>query len=351
MADQPKSAPQGDGNAQAAGNSECQHPETATRSPRPAGTRRLPVRDRQDLRQGPVARESRRAAIVPDDRGAAGRDRPAHAWRAGGAGHLRMRTDDHGDGDRRAARRYSWSRRRRRDCSRSAACPRRTAAAGTGDPLSACCSRTRARPWRTTMRARVSRRCISRRSISKRSTSSKWRNCGSRSAPSPTDVAARCLPRRRDAALAARGGCSVALAASAVRCGRFRSTAEAATVLYDAPSAKARAALRLWPRRAGRSAGERRRLDEGARRLGTIGWIAGKVLAEKRTLIVRVPAADVRGRPTTRRRSCFAPNTTCCSNSRRTATSPATTATPGWVKVRHRDGQSGLRALAQVFGL
>ena len=33
------------------------------------------------------------------------------------------------------------------------------------------------------------------------------------------------------------------------------------------------------------------------------------------------------------------------------ATSPATTAHPGWVKVRHRDGQSGFVRVAQIFGL
>src|SRR5438046_3869007 len=33
------------------------------------------------------------------------------------------------------------------------------------------------------------------------------------------------------------------------------------------------------------------------------------------------------------------------------ATSAVSTATPGWVKVRHRDGQTGFIRVAQVFGL
>ncbi len=33
------------------------------------------------------------------------------------------------------------------------------------------------------------------------------------------------------------------------------------------------------------------------------------------------------------------------------ATSAATTAAPGWIKVRHRDGQVGYVRVGQVFGL
>ena len=33
-----------------------------------------------------------------------------------------------------------------------------------------------------------------------------------------------------------------------------------------------------------------------------------------------------------------------------TAATPTASATPGWVKVRHRDGASGYVRLAQVFG-
>jgi hypothetical protein len=33
------------------------------------------------------------------------------------------------------------------------------------------------------------------------------------------------------------------------------------------------------------------------------------------------------------------------------AASPSSTATPGWVKVRHRDGQTGFVRISQVFGL
>jgi len=33
------------------------------------------------------------------------------------------------------------------------------------------------------------------------------------------------------------------------------------------------------------------------------------------------------------------------------ASSPTTTSTPGWVKVRHRDGQTGYIRVSQVFGL
>ena len=103
-------------------------------------------------------------------------------------------------------------------------------------------------------------------------------------------------------------------------------------------------AVRLRPRRAARSAGRRRGLDQDPRRRrrdrldrqqepgrqADAAWCARRV-------------ADVRANPDERRRSSSAPSRTCCSNSPKPAASPATTATPGWVKVRHRDGQTGLR--------
>ena len=76
------------------------------------------------------------------------------------------------------------------------------------------------------------------------------------------------------------------------------STAEAPTVLYDAPSAKAQAAVRLRPRRAGRSAGERRGLDQGPRHRRH-HRLAGRPRDSSTSamLLVRAPAADVRANP------------------------------------------------------
>jgi SH3-like domain-containing protein len=131
----------------------------------------------------------------------------------------------------------------------------------------------------------------------------------------------------------------------------YRSTVEAPTVLYDAPSAKARplfvygrdvpvevlVAVEGWTKV--RDAG------------GTIGWIAGKGLADKRVLMVRVPIADVRANPDENAAIVFRAEQNVLLELAESASSPATTAAPGWVKVRHRDGQTGYVRLAQVFGL
>ena len=85
---------------------------------------------------------------------------------------------------------------------------------------------------------------------------------------------------------------------------------------------------------------------------GAIGWIANKALADKRMLVVRVARRRrAQPAPRTARRWCSGPSRTCCSSSRSLRPRRATTATPGWVKVRHRDGQTGFVRIAQVFGL
>ena len=56
---------------------------------------------RQDLRQGPLAREPGLAAVVPDAGAAAGRSRAAHARRADPARRLRERAHGHADREER----------------------------------------------------------------------------------------------------------------------------------------------------------------------------------------------------------------------------------------------------------
>ena len=69
---------------------------------------------------------------------------------------------------------------------------------------------------------------------------------------------------------------------------------------------------------------------------GAFGWIANKSLSDKRMLLVRVPVAEIRANPDEAAPIVFRAETT---------------ATPGWVKVRHRDGQTGYVRVNQVFGL
>jgi len=149
-------------------------------------------------------------------------------------------------------------------------------------------------------------------------------------------------------------GAAVALAAawSAASWGAdFMSTSDAATVLYDAPSAKAKPLFVL-----GRDMplevivpveGWTKVRDAG----GTIGWVEKGHLADRRTLVVRVPVADVRASPDDNAALVFKAENGVLLELAEPAASAAATTMPGWVKVRHRDGQSGFVRIAQVFGL
>jgi SH3-like domain-containing protein len=130
----------------------------------------------------------------------------------------------------------------------------------------------------------------------------------------------------------------------------YRTTAEAPTLLYDAPSTKARP-LFVYGRDVPLEVvvtveGWTKVRDVG----GAFGWISNKSLTDKRALLVRVPVADVRGNPDDAAPVVFRAEQNVLLDLAESATSPATTAAPGWVKVRHRDGQSGYVRVNQVFG-
>jgi SH3-like domain-containing protein len=160
----------------------------------------------------------------------------------------------------------------------------------------------------------------------------------------------RCL-RVRQAGLRLALAAWAALAASFALAADFRATAEAPTLLYDAPSAKARA-LFVY----GRDVPMEVLVNvEGWTKVrdstGTIGWIAAKGLSDKRTVMVRVPVADVRANPEDAATVVFRAEQHVLLELAETVSSPAATANPGWVKVRHRDGQAGYVRVPQVYGL
>jgi SH3-like domain-containing protein len=130
----------------------------------------------------------------------------------------------------------------------------------------------------------------------------------------------------------------------------FSAIADAA-VLYDAPSAKAKALFVL-----GRDTpvelvvpleGWTKVRDPG----GTIGWVEKKHLADKRMLVVRAPVADVRASPDEAAPLVFRAEQNVLLELAEPVTGPTATSNPGWVKVRHRDGQAGFVRVVQVFGL
>ena len=163
----------------------------------------------------------------------------------------------------------------------------------------------------------------------------------------------RAAGRRRCAQRSA--GCAglvaLAMAAGSALAADFQSTVDAATVLYDAPSAKARP-LFVLSRDTPLEVivpveGWTKVRDVG----GTIGWIEKKNLADRRTLVVRVPAAEVRANPEDAAPLVFRAEQGVLLELAEAATGATTTSMPGWVKVRHRDGQTGFVRITQVFGL
>lgn len=131
----------------------------------------------------------------------------------------------------------------------------------------------------------------------------------------------------------------------------FRATSDAATILYDAPSARAKP-LFVYGRDVPVETlvsveGWTKVRDAG----GTIGWIANRALADKRMLVVRAGTADVRANPEDSAPIVFRAEQNVLLELAEPVTSPTSTATPGWVKVRHRDGQTGFIRVALVFGL
>lgn len=141
------------------------------------------------------------------------------------------------------------------------------------------------------------------------------------------------------------------LASGTADAAEYRTTSEAPTLLYDAPSTKARP-LFVYGRDVPLEVlvvveGWTKIRDVG----GGFGWIPNKQLADKRMMLVRVAVAEIRANPDEASPLVFRAEQNVLLDLAESAASPATTATPGWVKVRHRDGQTGYVRVSQVFGL
>ena len=131
----------------------------------------------------------------------------------------------------------------------------------------------------------------------------------------------------------------------------YKTTAEAPTVLYDAPSTRAKPLFvygRDVPLEVVVVVEGWTKIRDGG---GAFGWIPSKSLADKRMLLVRAPVAEIRANPDDAAPVVFRAEQNVLLDLAESAASPGSTATPGWVKVRHRDGQTGYVRLNQVFGL
>lgn len=123
----------------------------------------------------------------------------------------------------------------------------------------------------------------------------------------------------------------------------FRSVAESAAVLYDGPSAKAK---KLYVVSHGFPV-EVVVVVEGWSKVrdvsGEMTWIESKLLSDKRTIMVRTPLAQVREAADDNAPVAF-------QAQQNVLLELLEVASGGWLRVRHRDGQSGYVRVTQVWG-
>ena len=135
--------------------------------------------------------------------------------------------------------------------------------------------------------------------------------------------------------------------AGGARAVEFHATTDVA-VMYDAPSVKARPLFVL-----GREVpleaivnveGWMKVRDAG----GTVAWVEKKAVGDKRMLVVRSPVAEILANPVDTAPLVFKAEQNVLLE---VADASYASTTPGWVKVRHRDGQVGYVRMAQVWGV
>lgn len=124
----------------------------------------------------------------------------------------------------------------------------------------------------------------------------------------------------------------------------YRSVGVPVAILYDAPSQKGK---KLYLIKAQTPVEVVVRL-EGWYKVrdveGTLAWIESRQVAERRTLVVTASMADIR-------QSDKADAPLVVEIDKGVALEFVEPASPGWVKVKHRDGASGYVRSTQVWGL
>jgi SH3-like domain-containing protein len=133
------------------------------------------------------------------------------------------------------------------------------------------------------------------------------------------------------------------LLASPVHALDYRSVASASAILYDAPSSSAKRIYvvgQYYPVEVVVSLEAWAKVRDST---GELAWIEKKNLSDRHTVLVAVPLADVRQSPDNAASVVF-------QAEQGVALEVLENASSGWVKVRHRDGQSGFVKINQVWG-
>ena len=133
-------------------------------------------------------------------------------------------------------------------------------------------------------------------------------------------------------------------AAGAAQAIDYRSVSVPAAILYDAPS---QAGKKLYLIKAQTPVEVVVRLDGWLKERdaeGSLAWIEARNLVDKRTLVVTAAKAEIR--------QADKPDAAVLAElDKWVAVEFVEPASPGWAKVRHRDGASGYVRSTQVWGL
>jgi len=124
----------------------------------------------------------------------------------------------------------------------------------------------------------------------------------------------------------------------------FRSIADSGTLMYDAPSVRAKklfVASRLYPVEIVINIDTWAKVRDHA---GDLVWVEKKALSEKRTVIVTVAVAEARQTASDQAALVF-------QAQQGVALDIAEPPAGGWIRVRHLDGATGYVRISQVWGI
>jgi SH3 domain protein len=135
----------------------------------------------------------------------------------------------------------------------------------------------------------------------------------------------------------------LALAGGAALASDFRTIGANGTIFYDSPSPRANklfVSTANYPVEIISTEGAWVRVRDFA---GDLAWVERKALSDRRAAMVVVPTVNVRVQPDDRSESAF-------QAVQGVVLDVVDTNSPGWVRVRHRDGSTGFVRLREVWG-
>ncbi|HEY8607069.1 MAG TPA: SH3 domain-containing protein [Noviherbaspirillum sp.] len=138
-------------------------------------------------------------------------------------------------------------------------------------------------------------------------------------------------------------GAGLLSAAGAAQALEFKSVGATPAILYDAPSSKGRkvfVAPRGMPVEVVLTYGEWTKVRDAA---GSLSWVESKSLSPKRTVITGAPGVRVRESATDTANVVF-------TAEKGVLLDFLDASNPGWVRVRHIDGQAGFIRAGEVWG-